>query len=215
VEAVTSLVSALGGANALTSGGGPGGVTVDPAQNVVQQGDPTQGAQDMSGMDMTQHDATQHDATQHDATQHDATQHAGHTVVERTKPVDKKRAKAIAKAVSEFFGTTKRGDVTFKPGGQTHGRLTDEARAAFKKKYGLPAPRSVVFPKGGNKPIGVVYNEKVNGNFDLGMGVKHTHREGGNEMEHVWFTPGNLDLAYTDSGKGVAKQVQAWIKAHK
>jgi hypothetical protein len=32
-------------------------------------------------------------------------------------------------------------------------------------------------------------------------------------MEHVWFTPDNLELAYAESGGGTAKKVLAAIKA--
>jgi hypothetical protein len=196
IDAISALTSALGGSSALGSAPvGAGGPTV------VQQGDPTQ-MPDMKGMP---------------GMKGDAKAGHGHIMIPRTTPVDKQRARKIAKAVKSFFKDVKRSQVTFaKTGVKTHGVLPESMRKAFKAKYpDLPAPRSIVFPKGGKTPIGVVYNEKVNGaNFDLGMGMKHKHSATGSEMEHVWFTPNDLALAYSDSSGGTTRKVQAALAGH-
>jgi hypothetical protein len=120
-------------------------------------------------------------------------------IVQRTKPVDKGRAKKILGAVVDSFGNVDRSRVkTYKPGG-THYRVTPQLRAKYQKAHpGLPAPTSIVYPStGGNKPIGVVFSDGVAKGFDLGMGTGHRHKAGGVRMQHVWFTK-DLKTAYSD-----------------
>jgi hypothetical protein len=198
IDAISALTSALGGSSALgsapVSAGGPGVVQQTPVQ---AGGDTMPDMPGMPGMPATKGMKMPKGSSHH-------------MVMQRTTPVDTARAQKIANAVKQFFGGVKRSQVTFKQGGSgTHGVLPESLRKQFKAKYpDLPAPRSIVFPKGSSKPIGVVYNEKVNGNFDLGMGVKHKHSDAGNAMEHVWFTPSNLDLAYADSAGGTMTKVK-------
>ncbi|MCW2927233.1 MAG: hypothetical protein JWM86_1201 [Thermoleophilia bacterium] len=139
--------------------------------------------------------------------------HAGMKMVERTKPEDRAKAQKYLAANAEFFKDFKRSDLTFKAGKNTHGKLSDAQRAAFEKKYpGLEAPTAVVFPKkGGNAPIGVVYNKGTEKNFDLGMGSMHVHAGGKNAMQHVWFTTNDLDFAFSDQEGGGAKKAQQLI----
>ena len=142
---------------------------------------------------------------QHAAGAHDK------TIIQRTRPEDRALATRNLNAVMEMFGDTKyAGLVTKEPGG-THGKLTPDMKAAFAKRYpGLPVPSSVVFAKGGvGKPIGVVYSDKQS--IDLGMGGNHQHKVGGTNMQHIWFVPNDLAVAFSDTEGSGSKQANLLV----
>lgn len=140
----------------------------------------------------------------------------GHGVhsTERKGPEDPAKAQKYLDATVAHFKDFKRSDLKFNEGKNTHGRLSPKQRAEFEKKFpGLEAPTAVVFPKkGGNAPIGVVYSQAKEKDFDLGMGSTHKHKGSKNAMQHVWFTPQNLEFAFSDQSQGGAKKVQQMMQ---
>jgi hypothetical protein len=158
---------------------------------------------------------------------HDAAGHAGHAGMSggkvmhmhgmsehmRSAPENRARAQAIATAVTQAFGhlTYAQTNPGTDPSG-THRRIPPALVAKFKREHpGLPCPSSVVFNKPGGTVVGALYVGK-NGNppADLGMGGYHTHGGKSTTMSHIWFTPENLDLAFSDvMNAGHAKKVAA------
>jgi hypothetical protein len=153
----------------------------------------------MSGMDMIGQSPAQHAG-------HTAGEHEKH-VVQRTAPVNQALAKKNLSAVMDFFGNFTRDKLTFRTPGATHGKLSAAQKAAFHAKYpDLPVPNAVVFDKHGGKPIGVVYSQKGSP-VELGMGNAHQHRGPDSVfMEHIWFTPNDLNTAFGDTEGGNAKR---------
>jgi hypothetical protein len=141
-------------------------------------------------------------------------------MVPRTAPEDRARAQANLDAVQEFFKDHGRAGLNFGHT-KTHGVLSAKDRAAYKaflKKRGTPdlaVPSALVVPQGANKPMGAVYRTNQ-GAFDLGMGTRHQHHEGADEMQHLWFT-NKLDLAYSDVKFGMGARIHKKIEqaAHK
>ena len=130
----------------------------------------------------------------------------GKHVHRRTAPEDRGRARRNLDAVMQVFGDLRRDQVSFKKPGATHGHLSDAQKAEFRRRFpGLPVPNAVVFPaKGGGKPVGVVYGGKQAP--DLGMGNSHTHGSSKHYMQHIWFTPNDLDFAFSDTEGGAARR---------
>jgi len=135
-----------------------------------------------------------------------------HIMIPRDTPENPTRAKKILKATMSTFGKLKKTskDITFRPGStQTHGKISKELRQKFKKEHpGMPVPTHVTFAAKGTAALGVMYSSK-DGDYDLGLGRKHQHFEGGAQMQHVWFTPKNMDLAFADT-PGVSNIVRAY-----
>lgn len=135
----------------------------------------------------------------------------GHIMIPRDKPVNQAKARKNLKATMEFFGNIKRTNkgLSFRPGStMTHAKVGKELRKKFKKQYpNLPVPTHVMFSGKGKVPLGVMYASR-DGDFDLGMGRKHQHFAGGAQMQHMWFTPEDLDLAFADT-PGVSPIVRA------
>jgi hypothetical protein len=136
--------------------------------------------------------------------QHDEAGHSK-TIHQRTAPVDRDLAKKNLGAVIDMFGNLTRDQLTFDKVGGTHGKLSAAQKAAFHEKYpDLPVPNAVVFDAKGGKPIGVVYGGKTPP--ELGMGTSHTHGTSTHYMQHIWFTPNDLDFAFSDTVDGATKK---------
>ena len=124
-------------------------------------------------------------------------------VVSRTKPRDAALAQRNFEAVHSFFKDHGRRDVEFRKT-QSHGFISKADRAAFQQRYpNLPVPESVVFRRQGTSPMGVTYST-TNQQFDLGLGTQHAHSGHEERMQHIWFTPGDMELAFSDVEHGMA-----------
>lgn len=136
----------------------------------------------------------------------------GHmSIIPRSAPENPERAGAILDAVVQSFAHHGRAGLDFK-NNQTHGYLSAAERREFTRRYpGLPAPNALVFEGKGTKPLGVVYRTS-RGQFDLGMGARHQHHDGNDQMQHVWFTPGNLNLAFSDVEHGMTGSTARYLK---
>lgn len=144
---------------------------------------------------------------------HQSQSHGAHDkhVVQRTAPENRKRAKAILDASISMFGNTRANK--FKPSrnaGGDHRQLTDAMKAEWTRRLpGLPVPGSVVIDQKTGRTQGAVFI--LRDGADLGMGTAHRHEGGRATMQHVWFTPGNMDLAFSDVSR--KKQARAAANA--
>jgi hypothetical protein len=122
-------------------------------------------------------------------------------VIQRTSPADTARANGVLQAAIQMFGNLG-WNQAIAPAGKPdadHRIIPDSMKAQWKAQYpGLPVPNRVVFDRATQRPVGLLF---VGGGKapDLGMGQVHQHKAGGPIMQHLWFTPGNLDLAFGDA----------------
>ena len=119
----------------------------------------------------------------------------------RSAPEDRARAQRVLEANMEIFGDLRYEDTAPSRDDKPNGDHRDIPPAKIKEFQArfpdLPVPREVVYNMKTMRVNGVVY---ANGKSpaDLGLGAMHQHRAGGGYMQHVWFTPGDLELAYSD-----------------
>ena len=134
-------------------------------------------------------------------------------IIRRQTPADTALATRNFNAVYSMFKGHGRAGLDFK-NNQTHGYIGAAERAAVHRANpGLPVPESIVFREGSNTPIGVTYRTK-DPNFDLGMGDRHDHTNdnGTSQMQHIWFTPGDLQLAFSDVSHGMTGGMSAVMR---
>jgi hypothetical protein len=202
--ALTALTQALQGAGAVTAGGAAGAPQGGGAQG---GGPPAKGGGAMAGMPGMGHDGHGEHAGAHN--------HHGMSIKQRSKPVDPALAQRNLDAVYSTFAKHTRQGLDFK-NNQTHGYLSEQERSAFRRQNpGLHVPQSLVFREGSNTPIGAVYRTGAgaSGDFDLGMGDRHAHNDHpGSEMQHIWFTPNNLQFAFSDVEHGMTGTTAAAMK---
>jgi hypothetical protein len=156
------------------------------------------GANGMPGMDMSGGKSAKDDPGQMDMHGKHGKMDMAHMEVPHPGTPDRARAAAILQAGMQFSNV--RYDQT-NPGTDpsgTHRRLTPAQVAAYKAAApGMPVPTSIVFDKPGGTAVGLMFLGDKQAGPNLGMERSHRHHEGARYMAHVWFTPGNLDLAYS------------------
>jgi hypothetical protein len=200
VSTLTALVQALQGAGAITTGGGAMGA---PTAAGASGAPSTSGGGGHAGH--AGHAGAGPNAGKH--------QHHGMRIIKRDRPDDLARAQRNFDAVYGSFRTHGRAGLDFK-NNQTHGYISAAEQAAFRRQHpGLPVPQSIVFREGSNTPIGVTYRT-TDPNFDLGMGDLHDHTNdnGSSRMQHIWFTPGDLRLAFSDVEHGMTGGMSAVMR---
>lgn len=132
------------------------------------------------------------------AAAHGAAAHGVH-VHPRTAPPDPARAQAVLDATLGAFAAARASDFAPSPRGKTHLKLTPQQENAFRAAFpGVPVPRSVMFDKATGQALAAVYVRKDRP-VDLGLGPAHRHGPDRPYMQHVWFTPGRLELAFSDT----------------
>lgn len=123
-------------------------------------------------------------------------------VTQRTAPPDEARARRTLKAAMDMFSDARYEQML--PGRNpesNHRRIPEKLLAEWKRRYpDMPVPRAVVFDLDSRKPIGVVF--RSDDRIDLGMGPQHQHNAGADYMQHIWFVPNDLELAYSDTTRG-------------
>jgi hypothetical protein len=127
----------------------------------------------------------------------------------RSEPINEKKAAKLATAVTEFYSDVKKSQVD--PGKNKtdqHYSIPKKMRKRFEKEYpGLKSPTTLVIDKKTDKPFGVMYMGDKKDGPSLPAGNSHRHKDGGAFMQHVWFTPNDLGLAYGDiQAEGKAKK---------
>jgi hypothetical protein len=125
--------------------------------------------------------------------QHHGDEHE-RVILQRTTPNDTALAKRILQASLTLFGS-----LGMPAGGKTHVPLTAAQKSQWSSQNpGLPVPNQVVFDAKSGRAVGMLFvgGDKAK---DLGMGALHQHAAGGAIMQHIWFTPSNLDLAFGDA----------------
>jgi hypothetical protein len=121
-------------------------------------------------------------------------------ILQRSAPEDRAKAARILQAAMEFtrglgMHNTEPAEAS-KPDGD-HRRIPLAVRRAFEEATGLKSPGMIVIDRKSGMAIGALFSNGQRG-FDLGMGTSHKHKADGNAMQHVWFAPDNLDLAFSD-----------------
>jgi hypothetical protein len=134
---------------------------------------------------------------------HDQMHHgsmAQHVLIKRTSGNDTARAQRVMQAAMKLLAPLKWGDTHGKENdNQDHRVIPESVKAQWKKEFpDLPVPNLVVFDKKSQRPVGALFvgGEQAK---DLGMGTLHQHNAGGAIMQHMWFIPNNMDLAFSDT----------------
>lgn len=125
---------------------------------------------------------------QHHGSEHDK------VTLQRTTANDTARAKRILQASLNLFGGS-----SIAPGGKTHVPLSGAQKAQWSQAHpDLPVPNQLVYDARSGRAVGMLFvgGDKAK---DLGMGQLHQHEAGGAIMQHIWFVPDNLDLAFGDA----------------
>jgi hypothetical protein len=128
--------------------------------------------------------------------------HASHETT-RTAPVDRARAQRVFDATLRLLGNLTYAQTSSAPMNEpngTHRAIPASVIAQWRREYpDLPVPTTIVFSqKGGGRVVGANFVGGRNQPVDLGMGAGHQHQAGKPVMQHVWLTPGNRDLAFSD-----------------
>lgn len=128
---------------------------------------------------------------------------AGMAMKLRSAPIDAAKAQRLATAVTSFFANVTKSQVT--PGvnkTDQHFHIPKAMQQHFERQNpGLKSPTTLVFDKKTNRPFGVMYMGDKQGGPNLPMGNSHRHHPDTAFMEHIWFTPNDLGLAYGDIQK--------------
>ena len=132
--------------------------------------------------------------------------------VQRTAPADTARAQSVLNYGMQMFGslTYAQTDPGAKNPNGTHRKIPEAMKQQWHAAHpDLPIPNMVVFDKAGagGRPIGLLFISP-NGP-DLGMGPMHQHQPGKPFMAHMWFVPGNLDLAFSDTTRKAEAEAAA------
>jgi hypothetical protein len=128
---------------------------------------------------------------------------SGHerVILQRVGQDDTARANRVFQAAMEMFDNISVDQTLPDPErpGTDHRRVSPEMKQQWKERYpGLPVPNRVIFDLKSGRSMGLLFvgGEKAP---DLGMGALHQHNAGGAIMQHIWFTPGNMELAFGDA----------------
>ncbi|MCW2924728.1 MAG: hypothetical protein JWM98_2132, partial [Thermoleophilia bacterium] len=127
---------------------------------------------------------------------------AHHIIIPRTTPEDPAKAKALLAATMQAFGgLTMQNTEGSAQGGpnSSHRKVPDALAKQFAATHpGMPVPKLIVFDTKTGTPIGAFFPGGKDKVPDLGMGTAHRHSADGPAMEHIWFTPDDLQLAFSD-----------------
>jgi hypothetical protein len=124
-----------------------------------------------------------------------------HSTIKRTSANDPARAARVMQASLKLlsglrYDQTLPGSIN--PNGD-HRKIPDSVKAQWKAQYpDLPVPNVLVFDKKSGTAVGVMFVGGAKAP-DLGMGLLHEHTEDGAIMQHMWFVPGNMELAFSDT----------------
>ncbi|MCW2921323.1 MAG: hypothetical protein JWL76_1197 [Thermoleophilia bacterium] len=216
VTVLQALATALQGAGAITPGAATGAMGAPSAAAAgatagaagAQGGGPPAkggGANAMPGMKM----GGDHGAHA------DEGHHHGMKIIQRSTAPNPALAQKNFSAVYSTFRSHTRQGLEFR-NNNTHGYLPKTERDAYHRANpGLPVPESLVFREGSNTPIGIVFRSTTAGpSMDLGAGDRHDHTgdKGNSQMQHIWFTPNNLDFAFSDVEHGMTGSTAAAMK---
>jgi hypothetical protein len=128
-----------------------------------------------------------------------------HSTIVRTSANDPARAKRVMQAALQLLAPLTWSQTTGKTSPDAdHRVIPASVKAQWKAQFpDLPVPNLVVFDKQSQRPVGALF---VGGQKapDLGMGTMHEHTENGAIMQHMWFVPNDMDLAFSDTTQKAA-----------
>jgi hypothetical protein len=125
---------------------------------------------------------------------------AEHVTIVRTSANDTARATRVMQASLKLLGPLTMHNTQGKSGPtDDHRVIPASVKAQWQAQYpDLPVPNLVVFDKASGKAVGALFVGGTKAK-DLGMGTMHEHSAGGAIMQHMWFVPGDLQLAFSDT----------------
>jgi hypothetical protein len=127
-----------------------------------------------------------------------------HSMVVRTSAPDPARARRIYDASARLLGgLTWSNTAGSGRADSNHRTIPQSIKDQWKKLYpDLPVPSNVVFNQQSHELLGAMFVGSRTEMPDLGMGDGHEHRANGLMMQHVWFIPNNMQMAFATREQG-------------